>query len=96
MFKNSDGWVLMKWTLNRPPKLVKIDGTDRVYTFSYNFHVCAAWIHPEDVNRMLAVREKTCNCNNGNFRQAFEVANEIDHNLWVFGNREGKVYIKES
>jgi hypothetical protein len=94
--RNEQGQVLMVWTLNRPPKQVLIDGTDRVYVFSYNFNVCASWVDEQDVERMLKVREKTCNCNNGNYRQAFEYANRLNANLWIYGNREGKVYQKEN
>lgn len=86
---NSEGKVLMKWTLPRPPKIVVIDGTDRTYTFSYNLNVCACFIDPQDVDRMLKVREKVCNCNNGTYRFAFEYANQLDYNLFVYGNREG-------
>lgn len=86
---NAEGKVLMKWTLPRPPKLVKIDGTDRTYTFTYKMNICAAFIDPLDVERMLTVREKVCNCNNGTYKFAFDFANHLDFNLFVFGNREG-------
>jgi hypothetical protein len=87
--RNAQGQVALKWVLPRPPKIVKIDGTDRVYTFSYNQHVCGAWVNEEDVPRLLAVREKTCNCNSGIYKQAFEYQHLLDNNLWVYGNREG-------
>ena len=87
--RNVDGKVALKWVLPRPPKQVKIDGTDRIYTFTYNFHVCMAWVEPEDVARMLSVKEKICNCNNGTYKQAFHYANQLDVNLFMFGNREG-------
>lgn len=87
--KNDAGQILLKWVLPRPPKIVKIDGTNRVYTFDYNFNVCAAWINPEDVERMLKIKEKVCNCNNGTYKNAFHLANLLDHNLFVYGNREG-------
>ena len=86
---NEAGMVLMKWTLPRPPKLVKIDGTDRVYTFTYNLNVCASFIDPQDVERLLKVQEKVCNCNHGTYKIAFALANQLDFNLFVYGNREG-------
>jgi hypothetical protein len=86
---NEAGMVLMKWTLPRPPKLVTIDGTDRVYTFTYRLHVCASFIDPQDVDRLLTVKEKICNCNSGTYKIAFALANLLDYNLFVFGNREG-------
>jgi hypothetical protein len=92
---NAQGQVLLKWVLPRPPKIVQIAGTDRTYTFSYNFNVCASWVNPEDVSRMLLIKEKTCNCAGGTYKQAFMYCNQLDHNLWLFGNREGKVFTKE-
>ena len=86
---NEKGQVLLKWTLPRPPKPTKIEGTNRIYIFSYNFNVCACWVEPQDVERMLLVREKVCNCNNGTYKNAFAYANLLDHNLWVYGRREG-------
>jgi len=87
MFINAQGWVLLKWALNRPPKIVKIDGTDRIYTFTYILNVCASWVHPDDVNRMLVTKEKTCNCSNGTYKNAFALTNLLDTQLWVTGGR---------
>ena len=89
MMTNEKGQVLLKWVLPRPPKPVKIEGTNRVYIFGYNFNVCAAWVEPQDVERMLLVREKICNCANGTYKNAFVPANLLDRNLFVYGNREG-------
>jgi hypothetical protein len=49
------------------------------------------WISPEYVDRLLAVRQKTCNCAGGTFKQAFELANYIDVNVWTYNRREGDV-----
>lgn len=84
-----DDKVLLKWTLPRPPKLVKIDGTDRVYTFTYNMNVCGCFVDPQDVERLLKVKEKVCNCNNGTWKLAFAYANLLDFNLFVYSNRDG-------
>ena len=88
---NEQGQVLLVWTLGerRTPKPVSIEGTNRTYIFTYNAHVCAAWIEPQDVAKMLAHREKSCNCNNGTFVNAFAYANLINANLWRTGNRDG-------
>jgi hypothetical protein len=48
-----------------------------------------AWVLPEDVDRMLTVKEKTCNCSNGTWQKAFTYANLLDVNLWTYGNRYG-------
>ena len=89
MITNDAGKVAMKWVLPRMPKPVKIDGTDTVYIFSPKLNIFMAWIDPEHVDKLLAFKEKTCNCNNGTYKNAFMLANRLDVNLWVHGNREG-------
>lgn len=91
MVKRSDGRIALKWVLPRPAQTTKIDGTDRYYTFAPpRFNVWMEWVLPEDVDRLLAFKAKTCNCNNGTFRNAFEYANLLDVNLWENGDRYGK------
>lgn len=89
MIKRTDGKIAIKWVLNRPAKRVKIDGTETYYTFAPKFNVWMDWVAPEHVARLLAVREKTCNCNNGTFQNAFTYANLLDVNLWETGDRHG-------
>lgn len=84
---NSAGQIAVKWILNRPAKVVKIDGTDRYYTPTYKQNVAMYWVNEEDLNRILSVREKTCNCNNGTWQNAFVLANQIDYNLHLCGQR---------
>lgn len=89
MIKRNDGKIAIKWMINPNGKTVRIDGTDRYYVFTPKFHVVMEWIEPSDVERLLLVREKTCNCNNGTFKNAFEYANLLDVNLWMTGDRHG-------
>lgn len=84
---NANGQVAIKWVLKRPAKTVKIDGAERVYVFVPRTNVWMAWVEPEDVERMLSYKEKTCNCANGRYKQAFDYANELDVCLWETGNR---------
>lgn len=85
--RNDAGQIAMKWILNRPARTLKIDGTDRFYVFVYKQNVPMIWVEPQDVERILAVREKTCNCNNGTYQQAVVYANLIDSNLHKCGDR---------
>lgn len=86
---NPAGEIALKWVLPRPAKPVKIDGTDTVYIFAPKHNVWMAWVKPEHVDRLLAFREKTCNCNNGVYKNAFKLSNRIDVNLWMYGDRHG-------
>lgn len=89
MIQNNQGQIAIKWTINPNGKTVKIDGTDRYYVFTPSFHVVLAWVNPDDVARLLVVKHKTCNCNNGTFKNAFVYANLIDVNVWASGDRHG-------
>ena len=84
---NEAGQVALKWRLNRPAKTLKIDGTDRFYVFAYAHNVPMIWAEPQDVEKILSIREKTCNCNNGTYQQAVVPANLIDVNLHKCGDR---------
>ena len=85
--RNSDGYIAIKWVINPNGKTAQIEGTDQYYMFRPQNHVVMEWVRPEHVSRLLAVRQKTCNCNNGTFKNAFEYANLIDVNVWTFNNR---------
>lgn len=86
---NEQGYVAMKWIFNRPAPPVKIADDDTVYNFDAKMNIRMAWVKPEHVERLLAIRDKVCNCNNGTYRNPFMLANQLDVNLWVYGNREG-------
>ena len=92
MITNEQGQVLLQWSLGerKTPKHVVIDGTDRVYIPTYNHHVCAMWVEPQDVSRLLNYEVKSCNCASGVKVKAFEHPSEINANLWRYGNRYGK------
>lgn len=87
---NDAGNVAIKWVLPRPAKPVTIEGDKTVYIFTPKQNVWMAWVKPEHVDRLLAFREKTCNCNNGVYKNAFMLSNQLDVNLWEYGTREGK------
>lgn len=88
MIQRGDGKVAIKWVINPNGKTVQIDGTDRYYVFKPQNHVVMEWVLPEDISRLLVVRQKTCNCAGGTFKQAFEYANMIDVNVWTWNSRD--------
>lgn len=85
--RNGAGQVALKWILNRPAKPVQIQGTNRYYVPAYQQNVPMIWVNEEDVEKVLSIREKTCNCNNGTWNQAYILANQIDVNLHTCGQR---------
>jgi len=89
MIKNTSGQIALKWTINPNGKTVRMGETNRFYVFQPKFHVVMAWVDLSDAPALLTKKEKTCNCNNGTFKQAFEYANLLDVNLWMTGDRHG-------
>lgn len=85
--RNDAGDVAIKWVLNRPAQTIQIQGTDRYYVPRYAHNVAMLWIREQDAERVLGFKEKTCNCANGIFQNAFVLANQIDINLHKCGNR---------
>lgn len=88
MIQRNDGTIAVKWVINPNGKTVQIDGTSQYYVFVPKNHVVLAWVTPEHLDRLLAVRQKTCNCGGGTFKQAFELANMIDVNVWTWNSRD--------
>lgn len=91
---NADGWVAVKYRTSNP-KTVLIKDKGVTYNFStvvpganvVKFaYLSMAWIRPEDVDTILRVQERIC-C--GKSGQAFHLANQLDVNLWLTGNRYG-------
>jgi hypothetical protein len=85
--RNDAGQIAMKWMINPNGKTVRIGNTEKYYVFTPASHVVFAWVDEQDVEAILAVRQKSCNCNNGTYKQAFDYANLIDVNLVKCGNR---------
>lgn len=91
MVQRSDGTIALQWVINTNGKTVQIGGTGQYYVFTPKMNVVMAWVNPEHVSQLLSHREKTCNCNNGTYKNAFSIAPLVNVNLWSFGNREGSL-----
>ena len=90
------GNVFMKWALehrNLDPMqkntVKKLIGNSSVDKFSYNWNIAGGWVTPEEAEKLLTVKLKVCNCNNGVFKNAFVFGSLLDRNLYTSGNREG-------
>ena len=91
MVVNSKQQVALRWTINTNGKTVRIGDSSKYYVFVPKHNVVMAWVDQEDLVRLLAVREKSCNCNNGTYKNAFEYCSLVNVNLWMFGVREGSL-----
>jgi len=77
----SDGWVALKYMQNRQ-HLVEIPKTKpkRGYVFVPRRNVFLAWVHPDDVAFILAIKE-TC-CGGKPKPNVYRYANEQDLKLY--------------
>lgn len=89
MIKNDQGQIAVKWVLNRPAKTIKMAGSNQYYVFTSKFNIQMAWVNQSDLNGLLVYKEKTCPCNNGTYKNAFTLANLMDVNIWMTGDRHG-------
>lgn len=85
--RNDAGQVAIKWALNRPAKTIQMAGTKTYYAPTYAHNVAMYWVNEEDAPAILGVQEKHCNCQNGIYKNAYELANQIDVNLHKCGQR---------
>jgi len=84
MVQRSNGDIALQWTINTNGKTIRIGETEQYYVFVPKSNVVMCWVRPENVPALLAHREKTCNCNNGTFKNAFVPASLTNVNLWMF------------
>lgn len=81
-----DGMVAMHYVITQNSKRVILKGNGHDYFFSSQHHVNLAWVYPEDVPTLLSIREKSCKCNNGTMKQAFQLATLVNVNIYHTGN----------
>lgn len=82
---NDAGQVAIQYVISPNNKRVIIESTGGDYYFSAKNQVNLAWVNKADVPFLLGVMEKSCNCNNGTYKNAFSPAtltnvNIYDHN----------------
>lgn len=74
---NDSGEIAVRW--NRlTQKYVKIGV--REYIFAIRSNISLAWIHPEDIDKVLALKATCCG---GNLNIACHLASELDVKRWT-------------
>lgn len=91
MVINKAGQVALRWTINTNGKTIRIENSNRYYVFIPKQNVVMAWVEAIDVPRLLAHREKSCNCANGTYKNAFEPCSLVNVNMWSFNDRHGSL-----
>lgn len=84
---NDDGKIAVQYVITENPKRVILESTGGDYYFAPQHHVNLAWVSPQDVPALLAVREKGCNCNNTAIKQAFILASLANVNIFTTGSQ---------
>lgn len=80
------GHVAVQYIITENPKRVIIEESGHDYFFTSQNHVNMAWVHPEDLPKLLSAQEKSCNCNNGTYKNAFVLASLANVNIYHTGS----------
>lgn len=80
MQKNDAGQIAVK-RLRQNPKRVDV-GHKKFYLFAPKNNICLAWIDPEDVDKILAMRR---NCCGNSSKPEFWLASETDVRRYLYG-----------
>jgi len=79
MVTNDAGWVALR-KLRTIQQVVSVGGDD--YVFTNNANICLAWIKPEHVDQVLAMKRVCCG---GNKKPLFIYADETAVRRWTNG-----------
>lgn len=80
---NDAGQVALKYY--QPAQvLAQQTPTGAGYAFAVRANIAMSWVHPDDVENLLA-RRVGCNCGGSRKKQAFSYANESDVRRWTNG-----------
>lgn len=74
---NESGEVALRWNM-LTGKYVKVHQNE--YLFVIKANISLAWIKPEDVDAVLAIRKVCCG---GNVTQTCHLASELDVKRWL-------------
>lgn len=86
MITNDGGHVAIR-RYRQTGKLIKVRGN--AYAFVVQHNVNLTWVRPEDVDAIVALKEKAC-CGKKRAGNVYGLANQIDVNVWLYGTRHGK------
>lgn len=84
---NDVGQIAVQYIITENPKLVVFDDVHRDYFFTSQNHVNMAWVLEADLPRLLSAMEKSCNCNNGTYKNAFVLASLANVNIYFTGSQ---------
>lgn len=72
-----DGKIAVQHRITNPTS-VRIEESGDVYSFVPLNNVCLGWVKEEHLDKILAIKTKTCECNGGTMAPKFFVASEIN------------------
>ena len=75
-----DGRVAVQHRTTNPTS-VKVEQSGEMYTFVPRNNVSLSWVKEEDLEKVLSIKTKTCECNGGTLAPKFFVASEINVNI---------------
>lgn len=70
---------------NTNPITIQVEGTDKTYSFTPKNNVSLGWVDEQYLPRVLNIKVKSCNCENGAMKPRFFVASDINVSLHETG-----------
>lgn len=68
------------------PITVQIDGTERSYSFVPLHNVSLAWVEKQDLEKILSIQMKACECDGGRKTARFYLASETNVRIHETGS----------
>jgi hypothetical protein len=81
-----DGKIAIQHTTTNPIS-IQVEGTDIVYSFVPKNNVSLAWVDEQYAPKILSIKTKSCDCNNGATKPKFFVASDININIHETGHQ---------
>lgn len=86
MIVNAEGHVAIR-RYRQTPKVIRVGANGYAFVVKYNVNL--TWVRPEDVDAIIAMKERGC-CGKKRAGNIHGLANQIDVNVWSYGTRHGK------
>jgi hypothetical protein len=84
MQTNEQGQVAIRRYRQNQRQVIVDQATKKFYLFRPQHNICLAWVDPEDVDKILAIKRKCCG---GAGSPEFYLADEYAVRVWTHGGR---------
>ena len=71
---------------NSNPITIQVEGTNITYSWTPKNNVSLGWVDEQYLPRVLDIKTKACNCDNGRMKPRFFVASDINVSIHETGH----------